>query len=87
MTTYRIDDFDEDEDFDSLEVEVEHRAGELVSTEMSSSEDSSVLAEVVEPRLVETTRRKTIPIEITEKRNYKTKCQLLQEEIDNGMPT
>lgn len=84
MTAYRVDDFEDEDDFESIEVDDEHSAGEPVSTEVSSGEDSSVLAEVVEPRLVEITRRKTIPIEITERRNYKTKCQLLQEETDNG---
>lgn len=87
MTAYRVDDFEEEEDFDSSELEPEHRGiGDTDSAEISSSEDRSLLSEVVEPKLAETTRRKSIPIEVvTEKMNFKTKCQLMQEEIDNGM--
>lgn len=85
MTAYRIEDFEEEEDFDSIELEPEHRAGDApVSTEVSSSEDSSVLAEVIEPRLAETTRRKAMPVEVTQRTNFKTKCQMMQEESDNG---
>ncbi|CAH2094330.1 unnamed protein product [Euphydryas editha] len=86
MTAYRVEDFEEDEDFDSAELEPEHRGiSDTISAEASSSEDSYLLSEVVEPKPAETTRRKSIPIEvITEKINFKTKCQLMQEEIDNG---
>ncbi|XP_064073911.1 uncharacterized protein LOC113401222 [Vanessa tameamea] len=86
MTAYRVDDFEEEEDFDSIELEREHRAesGPL-SAEVSSNEDSSLLSEVIEPKPAETTRRKLIPVEVvTERVNFKTKCQLMQEEIDNG---
>ncbi|XP_050354071.1 uncharacterized protein LOC126775931 isoform X2 [Nymphalis io] len=86
MTAYRVDDFEEEEDFDSIELEREHRGdSEHLSAEVSSNEDSSLLSEVVEPKLAETTKRKLIPVEVvTDRVNFKTKCQLMQEEIDNG---
>ncbi|XP_045777097.1 kielin/chordin-like protein isoform X1 [Maniola jurtina] len=87
MTTFREDEFEEeDEDFDNIEQGPEHRGGDdPLSTELSSSEDTSVLSEVIEPKLAETTRKNITPVEVVaEKNSFKTKCQLMQEEIDNG---
>lgn len=86
MTTFREDEFDEeDEDLDTIELGPEHRGGDdPISTEVASSEDTSVLSEVVEPKLAETTRKNFDPVEVVEKISFKTKCQLMQEEIDSG---
>lgn len=86
MTTFREDEFDEeDEDLDTIELGPEHKGGDdPISTEVASSEDTSVLSEVVDPKLAETTRKNFDPVEVVEKISFKTKCQLMQEEIDNG---
>ncbi|XP_072930127.1 uncharacterized protein [Epargyreus clarus] len=89
MTTYRVDEFEEDEEeFDIAELEAEHRmlGSEPSSTEeVMSRDDSSVLvSEVVEPKPADTTRRKEEPLLVAEKIVFKTKCQLMQEEIENG---
>ncbi|CAG9565233.1 unnamed protein product [Danaus chrysippus] len=84
MTTYRVDDFEEQDEVDSIELEAEHREGNDLQD--VSSEDSSVLSEVVVPKLAETIR-KTQPVLVTpvsEQTGFKTKCQLMQEEVDNG---
>ncbi|XP_045503033.1 balbiani ring protein 3 isoform X1 [Colias croceus] len=83
MTAYRVDEFDDDiEEFDSLELLEQHNDG--ASTE-GSKEDTSVLAEVVEPK-VEVTRRKELPIIVhKEKVAFKTKCQMMQEENENAI--
>ncbi|XP_045484188.1 uncharacterized protein LOC110992009 isoform X1 [Pieris rapae] len=79
MTTYRIDDFNDDiEDFDSNELLDQN--DEPASTE---SEDTSVLTEAVEPRIAQTTK-KDVPIVVRERPVFKTKCQMMQEEIENG---
>jgi hypothetical protein len=84
MTAYRMDDFQEDEeDLDDLDLEPEiHDSKEQNIESKMQSDDAAVLGEVIEPRPVEIAKEK---VEVkTEKVIFKTKCQLLQEESDNG---
>ncbi|KAL0819872.1 hypothetical protein ABMA28_007892 [Loxostege sticticalis] len=89
MTAYRVDDFqgDEDEDLDSVEQEAEPRETILIQNleDKAVGDDASVLAEVVEPKQADTTRKTEKPVEVkTETSVFKTKCQMMQEEIENG---
>lgn len=80
MTTYRIDDFNDDiEDFDSNELLDQN--DESVSTE--ADDYTSVLTEAVEPQIAQTTR-KDEPVVVKERTVFKTKCQMMHEEIENG---
>ncbi|XP_041969156.1 papilin isoform X2 [Aricia agestis] len=86
MTAYRVDELeDEYEDIDSENLDSEHRSLSLDLPDDESKEDPTVLAEVVSPLNSQTTKTKEIPTQAaTEKVSFKTKCQLMQEEVDNG---
>lgn len=79
MTAYRIDEFesDDDEEFEDSE------GRELPSKDVQN--EAILVTEVVEPRPADTTRRMDIPLEVhVEKFAFKTKCQLMQEEVEDG---
>ncbi|XP_063831607.1 neurogenic locus notch homolog protein 1 [Ostrinia nubilalis] len=89
MTAYRVDDFqeDDDEDLDSIDQEAEPRETILIQNleDKAIGDDASVLAEVVEPKLADTTRKAENPLKVKSKNEvFKTKCQMMQEESENG---
>lgn len=86
MTTYRVDEFNEDEDIDNIEFEAEGREDPENSLESRETKEDSTpfISEVIEPRTADTTRRIEKPIQIETKTTFKTKCQLMQEEVENG---
>ncbi|RVE44599.1 hypothetical protein evm_010737 [Chilo suppressalis] len=88
MTAYRMDDFqDDDDDLDTIDLEPEARepvANDPKEKEKELNDDAAVLSEIVEPRVAEVTK-KSNDVEVkTEKSLFKTKCQLMQEESENG---
>ncbi|XP_035449339.2 zonadhesin isoform X1 [Spodoptera frugiperda] len=91
MTAYRVDDFDDDEEDDvedDLELEAEVRDEESLDKllqQTSEKDEPVVVSEIVEPRLAETTRKFEKNLEVNvDKLIFKTKCQMMQEEIENG---
>lgn len=71
MTAYRIDEFESDDD--EFEVPLEGR------------EDPVLVTEEVAPKSADTTKRvETLEVNV-DKALFKTKCQLMQEEIRNGL--
>ncbi|XP_049878032.1 uncharacterized protein LOC126375196 isoform X2 [Pectinophora gossypiella] len=85
MTAYRVDEFEEDDEELDLDLDSEAREIQGSSSEVPNKEDTIVVGEVVEPKPADTTRRIEKPLEVSaEKIVFKTKCQLMQEEIENG---
>lgn len=89
MTAYRVDEFEEEyEDFDIDSTEAEHRSiGDVDLPEDSSSEDIPRIAEVVAPKTVESKKGNNV-LEVTKETiTFKTKCQLMREEMETGNVT
>ncbi|XP_075983106.1 uncharacterized protein LOC142981232 isoform X2 [Anticarsia gemmatalis] len=90
MTAYRVDEFDDNEE--DLDLEIEGREDESLEKDQEQGDEPLLISEVVEPKAADTTRRMEKPLEVsTEKKAvygdkfvFKTKCQLIQEEIENG---
>lgn len=92
MTVYRVDEFEEDDELDSIDLQTEmSENSDNVKKEMFAkttvNEEPLLLSEVVEPKPAATTRRMDKPLEIEENIVFKTKCQMMQEEVDNGKET
>lgn len=81
MTSYRVEEFDE-EDEDDADLEPQSREA------ADMSEGAMLVSEVVEPRVSQTTRTDDRPVEIaTDKVAFKTKCQVLADEAEKGIIT
>ncbi|XP_059058211.1 uncharacterized protein LOC131851703 isoform X2 [Achroia grisella] len=86
MTTYREDDFDDDEEEELTDIENQNQQDESKDDNVKSEDEDSatVLSEVVEPR-TDIARTVDKPLEVSdEKVVFKTKCQMMQEESENG---
>lgn len=88
MTAYRGDEFDDDDEDDDFELEAEVREDESLDNILEHTKDSDepvLVSEVVEPKAADTTRILEKNLEVNlDKFVFKTKCQLMQEEIENG---
>lgn len=81
MTAYRFD----DDDVESEEVDIALEDREIQSDQATETKDSVEIKEIIEPKLTAVKEEKAIVInEIEAKTVFKTKCQLMQEEIENG---
>ncbi|XP_026734373.1 neurogenic locus notch homolog protein 1-like isoform X1 [Trichoplusia ni] len=86
MTAYRGEDFDDEDDEDEdIDLEAEGREEESLEKMLIQKDEPVLVSEIVEPKPADSTRRVEKPLEVsTEKISFKTKCQMIQEEIDNG---
>lgn len=86
MTAYRVDEFDDDlDDDEDIDLESEGREEESLDKILEQKDEPVLVSEVIEPKQADTTRRLEKPLEVnTEKILFKTKCQMMQEEIENG---
>lgn len=87
MTAYRGEDFDDEDDEDEdIDLEAEGREEESLEKMLIQKDEPVLVSEIVEPKPADSTRRVEKPLEVsTEKISFKTKCQMIQEEIDNGL--
>ncbi|CAG9789094.1 unnamed protein product [Diatraea saccharalis] len=86
MTAYRMDDFNYDDEEMDIDLEPEAREPAIdTSTDKEKvlNDDATILSEVVEPKVIEVTKNTEVEIK-TEKSVFKTKCQLMQDESENG---
>ncbi|XP_012545066.1 balbiani ring protein 3 isoform X2 [Bombyx mori] len=83
MTAYRVDEFEED-DADLDEDLAEARSTADFVDKEAQNEEAILVSEFVEPKQALTTRKMDRPLVLEEKISFKTKCQMLQAEIDNG---
>lgn len=93
MTVYRLyDSVEEEEDIDNEENLQQASREQEDRTESNyhkktDDEELAVVSEVVEPKVAEITKQ--VPDKLfevhTEKMVFKTKCQLMQEDVENGM--
>lgn len=80
MTAYRFDDDGESEDID---IALEER--EIQSDQATETKNSLEVREIIDPKPPAVKEGNVIAIhEVKEKTVLKTKCQLIQEEIENG---
>ncbi|KAJ8713853.1 hypothetical protein PYW08_007473 [Mythimna loreyi] len=88
MTAYRVDEFDDDDEDDDFELETEVREDESLDKVLQEARDldePAMVSEVVEPKPADTTRRLEKNLEVNvDKIVFRTKCQMMQEEIENG---
>lgn len=88
MTAYRVDEFDNDAEEDDFELETEVREDEPIDKILQEARDldePAIISEVVEPKTADSTRRLEKNLEVNvDKIVFRTKCQMMQEEIDNG---
>lgn len=89
MTAYRVDEFQEEdeEDIDSIEQEAEPKEIQAIQEDIMDKpvgDDASVLTEILEAKPADTTK-KVEQLEVkADKLVFKTKCQLMQEDSENG---
>lgn len=90
MTAYRVDEFQEEdeEDIDSIEQEAEPKEIQAIQEDIMDKpvgDDASVLTEILEAKPADTTHKKVEQLEVkADKLVFKTKCQLMQEDSENG---
>lgn len=103
MTSFRVEEFDLDDDVDTVDasdLSAESRVTYETAHIPENQDDIEdldkvvpIISEVVEPKIADNTRKFEKPLEIspqkrvdstTEKIVFKTKCHLMQEEIENG---
>ena len=89
MTADRVDEFNDDDDIDDdFELEAEVREDESIDKILEQTTDADepvVVSEIVEPKNADTTRRLEKNLEVNVDRIvFRTKCQLMQEEVENG---
>ncbi|KAJ2942048.1 hypothetical protein O0L34_g10965 [Tuta absoluta] len=99
MTAYKVEEFPEDYEEEDLDEGIESKDLQLEGRDLDEAirskpmegssdtpKDDTIIAEVIEKKPVDTTRKTEQSIEVLKKEKlvFKTKCQIMQEEVENG---
>lgn len=92
MTAYKDEEFEDDNEEFGLDFDIESKEDGIFEKEEDQKDDPVLVSEFIEPKTADATKKTDKPLEIsTEKKTFnvenilfKTKCQMMQQEIENG---